>query len=765
MNSKLRNPYLITLVAALLSGCSAVAGSRSTSVSPTSIDFGGVTVNSTAQQAVTITNTGNSPLQIQSVSISGSNAFTIAGWPGKTQLRPSSTLQLTVNFSPTSAASFTGALNVQTNASSQNVPLSASGLSPAPTPTTVTIAISPTTASLQASQSKQFTATVSGSSNTTVNWLVNNVLGGNATAGTISATGVYNAPAVVSSTTSVMVTAQSAADSTKTASAGVTVSPAPAPVPVSVSVSPSTAILQTGVKQQFTATVSGTTNTAVTWAADGVVGGNTSLGTISSAGLYTAPSVSSTTTETITATSVADTTKSGSATVSVAPPSPAVTVGISPTNPSVQTGGTLQFSASVSGTTNTAVTWFVSGVQAGNTTVGTITSSGLYTAPSTIPSSAPVVKAASAADPSQSASATVTITTPPPPPSSGTMVYGGGIGGNSLANTQVGGTDCGCGGLGARSAYRFRAAVSSTLPSIRIFFQDGTGYSGGNGGQIRVELQTDDGTSSHRPSGSVLASATVAPGNPVANHWPVITFNSTPQLTAGQLYHVVFTNVDASPTTNFMSVNGVYDSTPTTPMQPEFADSDWAQLISTSGSWSARPITPVMQLNYGSGTIKGVGYMESWISSQQSVSGASKVGEIFTVTGSSRTVSGAGIRLARSSGSSALTIRLEDANGNLIDQGTVPASSIDSSMHWVSARFSAPQTLSLGQTYRLVLSAPADTVYKAFPLRDGTSFGFSKETVFADGYAQFNTGSGWVGWTMWGQSNRTDGDLQFYFLP
>src|SRR5215468_7722485 len=53
----------------------------------------------------------------------------------------------------------------------------------------VSVAISPNTASVQVGLSQQFTATVSGSRNTAVNWLVAGVAGGNSSVGTISATG------------------------------------------------------------------------------------------------------------------------------------------------------------------------------------------------------------------------------------------------------------------------------------------------------------------------------------------------------------------------------------------------------------------------------------------------------------------------------------------------------------------------------------------------------------------------------------------------
>jgi len=41
--------------------------------------------------------------------------------------------------------------------------------------------------------------------------------------------------------------------------------------------------------------------------------------------------------------------------------------------------------------------------------------------------------------------------------------------------------------------------------------------------------------------------------------------------------------------------------------------------------------------------------------------------------------------------------------------------------------------------------------------------GFTAATLFADGHAEFNDGEGWKGWEQWGQKNRLDSDLQFYF--
>jgi hypothetical protein len=91
---------------------------------------------------------------------------------------------------------------------------------------------------------------------------------------------------------------------------------------VNVTISPTLVTLATLATQQFTATVTGTTNTAVTWQVNGVAGGNSAAGLISTNGLYVGPSsLPSPASLSVTAVSQADSTKSASATVTVQLPS------------------------------------------------------------------------------------------------------------------------------------------------------------------------------------------------------------------------------------------------------------------------------------------------------------------------------------------------------------------------------------------------------------------------------------------------------------
>jgi len=111
------------------------------------------------------------------------------------------------------------------------------------------------------------------------------------------------------------------------------------------------------------------------------------------------------------ATSIAPTSASATTCNSTTPP---VLLAVCPATSSVQTGGSQPFTATVANTTDINVTWQVNGVAGGNSTLGTVSSSGVYTAPAAVPSPATVtVQAVSEADQTVTSSTSVTITAPP----------------------------------------------------------------------------------------------------------------------------------------------------------------------------------------------------------------------------------------------------------------------------------------------------------------------------------------------------------------
>ncbi len=174
------------------------------------------------------------------------------------------------------------------------------------------------------------------------------------------------------------------------------------PPPVSVTISPTSASLEVEDTLQFTSEVN-QGDFRVKWYVNDIQGGNTTVGTITAAGLYSAPvSVPSPTTVVVKAIPNSDTTKSATAQITVS-----AKLTVSPTAAVVRAGTTQQFTA------NKPATWSVNDVAGGNATVGTISASGLYTSPATVPSPATVtVKAAWQLNAAKTALATVTITAP-----------------------------------------------------------------------------------------------------------------------------------------------------------------------------------------------------------------------------------------------------------------------------------------------------------------------------------------------------------------
>lgn len=248
-------------------------------------------------------------------------------------------------------------------------------------PVAVAVAIAPRTTSVVASGTVTFTATVTNTMNTAVTWSVPT-----AGCGTVTAAGVYTAPSTARTCT---VVATSQADPSKSDTATVTVT-----APVTVAISPSTTSVTASGTVQFTATVTNAMNTAVTWSVP-----TAGCGTVTAAGLYTAPATARTCT--VVATSQADTTRSATATVTVTAP---IVVAVTPSSAATNGCRSVTFSATVTGSADTAVVWSVLEGAAG----GTVTAQGVYTAPAT--AGTYHVVATSHANPARSASAAVTVT-------------------------------------------------------------------------------------------------------------------------------------------------------------------------------------------------------------------------------------------------------------------------------------------------------------------------------------------------------------------
>lgn len=322
----------------------------------------------------------------------------------------------------------------------------------------VAVSVSPSSVSLGASQQQQFGATVTGTSNTAVTWSLNPAVG------SISSSGLYAAPASISASQNIVVTATSNADASKSGTATVTLTPSSGGFqPIRVNAGGPSYIDPSGpswsADMNFNGGSTYTTANAISGTStptlyqserygdflyqfnvpngtytvnlkfaeifmstpgqrvfNVIINGTTVLPNfdiIAQAGAaFTALDKSfsvpvSTGTLTIQFTSIVNYAKISAIEI-IQSATGTVSVSVSPSSASLQPLQQQQFTATVTGTSNTAVGWSL------NPAVGSISTSGLYTAPATI--SAPqsiVVTATSNADSSKSGTATAMLTPPP----------------------------------------------------------------------------------------------------------------------------------------------------------------------------------------------------------------------------------------------------------------------------------------------------------------------------------------------------------------
>jgi hypothetical protein len=261
----------------------------------------------------------------------------------------------------------------------------------------VTVTVNPSSASVRAGRAQPLTATVTGAPNT-VTWSVNGVAGGDVVVGAIDANGQYLAPSAVPSPPTVTVRAASTASPTSTGSSAITI----LPLPAISSVTP--APVATGT---FTLTVNGTGFVAGSIVSfDGAVLGTSFVSATQLKASGNAPAAKASVPMVV---NTPDGFSSNTFYVDVTA-SPTVAITISPTTARVRVNRTAQFTANVQHSANRSVVWKVNGITGGNAVVGTISASGFYRAPGTVPKPAIVtVRASATADPTKTASASVTI--------------------------------------------------------------------------------------------------------------------------------------------------------------------------------------------------------------------------------------------------------------------------------------------------------------------------------------------------------------------
>ncbi|HZU22098.1 MAG TPA: hypothetical protein VE998_04640, partial [Terriglobales bacterium] len=185
--------------------------------------------------------------------------------------------------------------------------------------------------------------------------------------------------------------------------------------PVTITLVPSSATVTTGTTEQFTATVTNASNTAVTYQVNNVTGGSSTTGTINTSGLYSAPNtVPNPNTVEIEAISQQDSSKKATASVTITLPPPSTHIDISPSSATVPAGGVQTFSAAINGKPLTTVAWSLGACSSSvPNACGTVNATtGVYTAPLSPPPGGQVSLTATDTNPNDntpSANASITV--------------------------------------------------------------------------------------------------------------------------------------------------------------------------------------------------------------------------------------------------------------------------------------------------------------------------------------------------------------------
>jgi uncharacterized protein (DUF1800 family) len=256
------------------------------------------------------------------------------------------------------------------------------------------VTVSPGSSTVRAGDTQQFTAKVTAVMDQTVTWSVNGMMGGNATVGTISTSGLYKAPAALPTQSSVSIEATSSSDKTLSGKVMVMLEN---PVPTVTAVSPTAVPVG-----NFTLTITGS---KFVTGAKVMFGGQTLNTKFVSATQLTATGTSTSAQNGMSVQVTVVNPDPGSITssaMSVKIGASGILVHITPAGAQLRPGETVQFKATVSGTSNQSVVWKVNSAPGGNANVGTISATGLYTAPAALGVTAATISAPSVEDPQSS---------------------------------------------------------------------------------------------------------------------------------------------------------------------------------------------------------------------------------------------------------------------------------------------------------------------------------------------------------------------------
>ena len=361
--------------ALILSGCAGITSAKGTSVaaaadvskssssiglsaSPTVLSFGNVSVGSTSNQSLTLTNSGASSVTISQASASGAG-FSIGGVALPVTLNPGASATFTASFAPSSAGNTPGAasFNGPQLSSTFVVQMTGTGVAVAPS-----IGAQPLSESILVGQTATFSVSASGTAPLSYQWYKNGAVISGATS--LS----YTTPSESISDNGALFSVTVSNSAGSLTSSGATLSVTTSPVAPSITTQPTGQTVFAGQTATFSVIANGTSPLSYQWRKNG-----TSISGATFAN-YTTPAETTSDNGALFSVVVSNsagnvTSNNASLTVNPDPVAPSITV--QPASQTITAGQTATFSVSASGTAPLSYQWEKNGAAISGATSST----------------------------------------------------------------------------------------------------------------------------------------------------------------------------------------------------------------------------------------------------------------------------------------------------------------------------------------------------------------------------------------------------------
>ena len=340
----------------------------------------------------------------------------------------------------------------------------------------------------------------------------------------------------------------------------------------------------------------------------------------------------------------------------------------------------------------------------------------------------------------------------------------------------------------SRSKGQWCKCKNAGLDPVSCSYTLGSSYHVGNGGLITIEIRPDNGDG--LPSNTVLGKTNAyVPYDLPHNGYPQIKLIDPVQLTAGNIYHLVYTNArppincalshvavsDAGKcdrTRGAIGLNGVFyphSSTTSGNKGPWYGTDSAANLYQSKagGSWTVYPGNlSWFELAYTDGVNVGDTYTALNVTQNsvtRTIGGSTRARQRFTVRDLSRRVDGVWVNFGHTSSTngSSMSVTLKNDSGSVLANGTIAASSQCRELakksgwdrhcrDWGYASFDKTISLLEGSSYSVEFNASTGagfTLTTVEPLSIYHDFQDRNNWKDARGEISTNNGSSWGQWS------------------